>query len=67
MEIKKPDLLPVRTIIYGSDKVGKSSFAASAPNPLFLDLEGGLGELAVDCVDLRSQDFSAVMLVMAEI
>lgn len=32
---------PLLVLIYGIDKVGKTSFAASAPKPIFLDLENG--------------------------
>ena len=38
---------PPRIMIYGSEGVGKSTFAASAPNPVFIQTEDGLGEL--DC------------------
>ena len=36
---------PVRVLIHGADKVGKSSFAAGAPSPVFIGLEGGLEQL----------------------
>ena len=36
---------PPRLMIYGSEGVGKSTFAASAPNPIFIQTEDGLGEL----------------------
>lgn len=39
---------PPRIIIYGPPKVGKTTFAAMAPNPIFLCVEDGLGELEVD-------------------
>jgi len=38
---------PPRIMIYGSEGIGKSTFAASAPNPVFLQTEDGLGE--IDC------------------
>lgn len=34
--------LPPKIIIYGEEKIGKSTFGADAPNPFFLDFEGGL-------------------------
>lgn len=37
-----------RIIIYGPPKVGKTTFAAMAPNPIFLCVEDGLGQLEVD-------------------
>jgi GTPase SAR1 family protein len=30
-----------RVVIYGVESVGKSTFAAQFPRPLFLDIEGG--------------------------
>lgn len=39
---------PPRIIIYGSGGIGKSTFGAMAPNPIFLPIEDGLGELEVD-------------------
>ena len=38
---------PPRIMIYGSEGVGKSTFAANAPKPLFIQTEDGLGE--IDC------------------
>jgi len=39
----KPALVarPPRIAIYGQPKIGKSTFASQAPNPIFLDLENG--------------------------
>lgn len=34
---------PPRIMIYGSEGVGKSTFGASAPNPIFIQTEDGLG------------------------
>lgn len=38
---------PPRIMIYGAEGIGKSTFAASAPNPVFIQTEDGLGE--IDC------------------
>lgn len=38
---------PRRTMVYGVHGVGKSSFGAAAPKPVFLPTEEGLGE--IDC------------------
>jgi hypothetical protein len=38
---------PPRILLYGQEGVGKSSFAAGAPSPIFLPTEDGLGE--IDC------------------
>jgi hypothetical protein len=32
-------------MIYGAEGVGKSSFAALAPSPIFIQTEDGLGEI----------------------
>lgn len=37
------DARPPRILIYGTHGVGKTSFAASAPDPVFLQTEDGLG------------------------
>lgn len=39
--------LPHRHLFYGPEKIGKSSLAADAPAPIFLDVEGGSVELEV--------------------
>ena len=36
---------PPRLMIYGSEGVGKSTFAASAPKPIFVQTEDGLSEI----------------------
>ena len=38
---------PPRIMIYGSEGVGKSTFGAGAPDPVFIQTEDGLGE--IDC------------------
>lgn len=38
---------PPRILLYGSEGVGKSSFAAAAPKAIFIQTEDGLGE--IDC------------------
>ncbi|MBQ6470735.1 MAG: AAA family ATPase, partial [Victivallales bacterium] len=36
---------PPRLFVYGQEGVGKSLFSASAPNPIFVQTEDGLGEI----------------------
>jgi hypothetical protein len=36
---------PPRLMIYGQEGIGKSTFAAAAPNPIFIQTEDGLGEI----------------------
>lgn len=43
-----------RVVIYGVESVGKSTFAAKFPSPLFLDIEGGTAHLDVDRVAVDS-------------
>jgi hypothetical protein len=38
---------PKRVVLYGPEGIGKSTFAASAPGPIFLGAEDGTGELDV--------------------
>ena len=38
---------PPRIMLYGTEGIGKSTFAAQAPSPIFLPTEDGLGE--IDC------------------
>lgn len=40
-------ILPPRLVVYGPPKIGKTSFAASIPGNLILDIEGGSGALSV--------------------
>ena len=42
---------PRRTLLYGVHGIGKSTFAAQFPKPLFLDMEGGLGDMDVESID----------------
>lgn len=37
----------IKTVIYGTEGVGKSTLAAQFPSPLFLDVEGGTSQLDV--------------------
>lgn len=37
-----------KVVIYGVEGIGKSTFAAQFPDPIFIDVEGGTAELEVD-------------------
>ena len=37
----------VKTVIYGTEGIGKSTLASQFPNPLFLDMEGGTEQMDV--------------------
>lgn len=43
---------PQRVVIYGVESVGKTTFAAQFPAPLFLDIEGGTAHLDTDRVEI---------------
>jgi hypothetical protein len=43
-----------RVVIYGVESVGKSTFAAQFPKPLFLDVEGGTAHLDTDRAEIKS-------------
>lgn len=45
---------PQRVVIYGVESVGKTTFAAQFPNPLFLDIEGGTAHLNTDRCEINS-------------
>lgn len=49
--VKGKQQRPRRVLLYGQEGVGKSSWAAQAPRPLFLDFEGGLGDLDVEATE----------------
>lgn len=42
---------PQRVVIYGTGGIGKSTLAALAPNPVFIDIEGGTAGLDVPRID----------------
>ena len=51
---------PVKCVIYGPEGVGKSSFAAQAPNPVWCDVEASSGELDVGRLP-RPTSFQAIL------
>lgn len=56
---------PIKTVIYGAEGVGKSSLAASFPNPLFLDAEGGT--LRLNVRRIRIQDWEGLIATVKEV
>lgn len=57
-----------RVLIYGENGVGKSSFAACFPRPIFLNLEDGVGDIDCDSTDvIRSvTEFLQCLIELAE-
>jgi hypothetical protein len=51
---------PFRLLIHGSEGVGKSTFAANAPDPIFLQTEDGLGQIDVPRFPL-AESFDSVV------
>lgn len=45
---KAASMKPPRVLIYGPAGVGKTTFGAEAPSPIFLPIEDGLGRIEVD-------------------
>jgi hypothetical protein len=45
---------PPRILIYGTEGIGKTTFAAESPNPIFLQTEDGLGQIDRDRFPLAS-------------
>jgi hypothetical protein len=57
---------PRRCMVHGVQGVGKSTFGASARNPVFVQTEDGLGE--IDCIKFPvAQSFSDVMNALTEL
>jgi hypothetical protein len=48
--------MPVRALIYGAEKVGKSTFAAGAPAPIFVGADDGTVNLDVSRIEPSSWD-----------
>lgn len=52
MEIKQGKVkVPLKLVIYGTEGIGKSTLASNAPDPLFIDIEGGTNQLNVKRLD----------------
>lgn len=49
-----PTIAPPRVVLYGPHGVGKTTFGAGAPSPIFLPVEEGLGTLSVNHFPLLS-------------
>jgi len=52
--------LPPRIILYGTEGVGKTTFASGAPNPVLIQTEDGAGQLDVARLPVRTE-FSEVI------
>jgi hypothetical protein len=59
-QLSKSHFRPPRVIIHAEPGIGKTTFCASAPAPVFIQTEDGLGNLSVDAFPLASS-FDDVM------
>lgn len=57
---------PPRILVYGTEGIGKSTLAARAPQPIFIQTEDGLGEIDCDKFPLAAS-FSETMAALAEL
>ena len=57
---------PRRVMLYGTHGIGKSTFGAMAPRPIFIQTEDGLGEIDCDRFPL-TQSFDEAMQALSEL
>ena len=57
---------PRRVMLYGTHGIGKSSFGAMTPKPIFIQTEDGLGEIDCDRFPL-AQTFDQVISTLSEL
>ena len=57
---------PPRLLVYGTEGIGKSTFAAQAPHPIFIQTEDGLDEIACDKFPLATT-YEEVRAALAEL
>jgi hypothetical protein len=57
---------PPRLLVYGTEGIGKSTFAAAAPRPIFVQTEDGLDE--IDCAKFPlANNYDEVLSALAEL
>lgn len=57
---------PQKVVLYGPEGIGKSTFAAQFPNPLFLDVEEGTRHMDVARVDPSPASWTALLETVKE-
>lgn len=58
--------MPPRLLVYGTEGIGKSTLAADAPKPIFVQTEDGLGEIACEKFPLAAT-IDDVLAALAEL
>lgn len=57
---------PQKVVIYGSEGIGKTTFAAAFPDPLFIDTEGGTAQMDVKRLD-KPESWDALVSLVEEV
>lgn len=57
---------PQKVVIYGSEGIGKTTFAAAFPDPLFIDTEGGTAQMDVKRLD-KPVSWDALVSLVEEV
>jgi len=57
---------PPRTMVYGVEGIGKSTFGSQAPTPIFIQTEDGLDQIACDRFPLATS-YAQVLTALAEL
>ena len=57
---------PRRLLLYGTQGIGKSTFAATSESPIFIQTEDGLGEIGCDKFPV-AENFEQVMAALTEL
>ena len=55
----------LKVVVYGSEGIGKTTFAAAFPEPLFIDTEGGTAHMDVRRID-RPQSWDELLSIVEE-
>ena len=56
----------LKVVAYGSEGIGKTTFAAAFPEPLFIDTEGGTAHMDVRRID-RPQSWEELISIVNEV
>lgn len=56
----------LKVVIYGSEGIGKSTFASQFPSPLFVDTEGGTAHMDIRRID-KPQSWEELLIIVDEV